>query len=128
VLTGPPCLNKVDLDLAKVVYRADGIHKIIFIKNLLDYSDDYARSTAKKQFWYLDTDPTNVTAVSATTAGIRQRGLLSHGGLSVETMIPLNRFSFFEELNERLLPPMHLQFQIVLQDDNEMIFPNDGTG
>jgi len=112
----------------KVVYRADGIHKIIFIKNLLDYSDDYARSSAKEQFWYLDTDARNVTAAAATNAGIRQRGLLSHGGLTVETMIPLNHFSFFEELNDGRLPPMHLHFKIVLQDDNEMIFQNDGTG
>lgn len=33
----------------KTVYEADTIHKVIFIviKNLLDYSDDYARSAAK---------------------------------------------------------------------------------
>ena len=39
----------------KPVYNADNIHKLVFIKNLLDFSDDFARSGAKKQFWYLDT-------------------------------------------------------------------------
>ena len=110
------------------LYNADNIHKVIFIKNLLDYSEDYARSVAKSQFWYLDTDATNVTATAATNAGSKSRGALSHGGATVETIIPLNRFSFFEGLSDRLLPPLHLEFEIALQDDNKMIFQNDGTG
>ena len=39
----------------------------------------------------------------------------------------MNRYSFFEGLSDRLLPPMQLEFEIVLQDDGEMIFQNDGT-
>ena len=39
----------------KNLYNIDDAHKAVFIKNLLDFSDDYARSTAKSQFWYLDT-------------------------------------------------------------------------
>ena len=89
----------------KNIYNFDNIHKLIFIKNLLDFSDDYARSAAKNQFWYLDTTNSNVTAVAATNQGIRQRGLLAHAGLTVETLIPLNRYSFFEELSDKLLPP-----------------------
>ena len=38
----------------KILYEADNIHKVIFIKNLLDYSDDYTRSVAKSQVWYHD--------------------------------------------------------------------------
>ena len=37
----------------KSVYEANDIHKVIFIKNLLDFSDDYSRSMAKKQFCIL---------------------------------------------------------------------------
>jgi len=112
----------------KTVYEADNIHKAIFIKTLLDYSDDYARSVAKSQFWYLDSDATNVTAAAASNSGIRQRGLLSHGGATVETLIPLNRYSFFEELSDKHSAPMQLEFEILLQDDAEMIFQNDATG
>jgi len=112
----------------KSVYEADSIHKVIFIKNLLYYSDDYTRSAAKSQFWYLDNDATSVTSDAATNLGIRARRLLSHGGATVETIIPPNRYSFFEELSDRLLPPMQLDFEIVLQDDDEMIFQNDGMG
>ena len=111
----------------KKLYEADNIHKGIFIKNLLDFSDDFSRSVAKNQFWYLDSDATTVTTEDATNVGMRARALLSHEGETVQTIIPLNRYSFFEGLSDRLLPPMQLEFEIVLQDDREMIFQNDGT-
>ena len=111
----------------KNIYNVDNIHKLIFIKNLLGFSDDYARSAAKNQFWYLDTTNSNVTAAAATNQGIIQRGLLAHAGLTVETLIPLNRYSFFEELSDKLLPPMQLEFEIELQSDSELIWQNDGT-
>ena len=111
----------------KNIYNVDNIHKLIFIKNLLDFSDDFARSAAKDQFWYLDTTDSNVTAAAATNLGIRERGLLAHAGLTVETLIPLNRYSFFEELSDKLLPPMQMEFEIELQSDAELIWQNDGT-
>ena len=111
----------------KNIYNVDNIHKLIFIKNLLDFSDDYARSAAKNQFWYLDTTNSNVTTAAATNQGIRERGLLAHAGLTVETLIPLNRYSFFEELSDKLLPPMQLEFEIELQSDSKLIWQNDGT-
>ena len=111
----------------KNIYNVDNIHKLIFIKNLLDFSDDFARSAAKDQFWYLDTKNSDITAVAATNLGIRERGLLAHRGLTVETLIPLNRYSFFEELSDKLLPPMQMEFEIELQSDAELIWQNDGT-
>ena len=111
----------------KPLYEANDIHKVIFIKNLLDFSDDFSRSVAKNQFWYLDSDTTTVTDVSAMNVGMRARALLSHGRATVQTVIPLNQYSFFEGLSDRLLPPMQLEFEIVLQDDREMICQNDGT-
>ena len=89
----------------KNLYEADNIHKGIFIKNLLDFSDDFSRSVAKNQFWYLDSDATTVTDGNATNLGMRARAFLSHGGNMVQTIIPLNRYSFFEGLSDRLLPP-----------------------
>jgi len=92
------------------------------LSDLLDFSDDFSRSSAKNQFWYLDSDATTVTDGNATNLGMRERALLSHGGELVQTIIPLNRYSFFEGLSDRLLPPMQLEFEIDLQDDREMIF------
>ena len=121
-------INKLVVKSAgKNIYNVDNIHKLIFNKNLLDFSDDFARSAAKNQFWYLDTDNSNVTAAAATNQGIRQRGLLAHAGLTVETLIPLNRYSFFEELNDKPIPPMQMEFEIELQSDAELIWQNDGT-
>ena len=94
---------------------------------MLDYSNDFAGTVAKSQFWYLDNDATNVTANAATNMGIRQRAILSQDGATVKTTLPLNRYSFFEGLEDRLLPPMQLTFEITLQNDAEMIFQNDGT-
>ena len=83
---------------------------------------------AKNQFWYVDEDATTVTDGNATNkGGIRSRALLSHEGLMVEMIFPLNRYSFFEGLSDRLLPPLQLEFEIELQNDEEMIWQNDGT-
>ena len=111
----------------KKLYEADNIHKGVFIKNLLDFSDDYSRSVAKNQFWYLDSDSTTDTDGNATNAGMRARALLSHEGLMVQTIIALNRYSFFEGLSDKLLPPMQLEFEIELQKDEEIIFQNNNT-
>ena len=100
----------------------------------MDFSDDYARSTAKSQFWYLDTDDTTVTGDNATNAGIKAREVLTKrtnaGGnpaAVIETIIPLNRYAFFENLEDKMLPPMQLEFEITFQSDAELIWQNDGT-
>ena len=111
----------------KKLYEANNIHKGIFIKNLLEFSDDFSRSVAKNQFWYLDSDATTATDNNATNLGMRARALLSHQGEMVKTIIPLNRYTFCEGLSDKLLPPMQLNFEIQLQDDEEMIFQNNNT-
>ena len=40
---------------------------------------------------------------------------------NVNVIIPLNRYSFFEELESRMLVPMQLELNIELQDDTELI-------
>ena len=44
----------------------------------------------------------------------------------MNVIIPLNRYSFFEELEDKMLVPMQLQFNIVLQNDDELIHRNNG--
>ena len=111
----------------KKLYEANNIHQGIFIKNLLEFSDDFSRSVEKNQFWYLDSDATTATDNNATNLGMRERALLSHEGEMVKTIIPLNRYSFFEGLSDKLLPPLKLEFEVTLQKDEEMIFQKDGT-
>ena len=102
----------------KIIYDTDNLHLVTFAKNLLEYSDDYARSVAKNSLWYLDTADTS--AVGNT--GLEARRLLTADRKLVNVTIPLNRYSFFEELEGRMLPPMQLNFEIDLNNDVECLY------
>ena len=108
----------------KIVYESDNIHRITNIKNLLEYSDDFSRSVAKNSFYYIDTDST--TAV--TNRGFEARRLLTKAyaddnlvAKPINEIIPLSRYSFFEELELKMLPPMQLTIELTLNDDSELI-------
>ena len=110
----------------KIVYDTDNLHNVTFIKNLLEYSDDYSRSVAKNSLWYLDTDETTAD----TNVGFAARhaltkaaadDVLAVGGKNINVIIPLNRWSFFEELNDKMLVPMQLQFNIEINSDDELV-------
>ena len=100
----------------KIVYDTGNLHNVTFIKNLLEYSDDYSRSVAKNSLWFLDTD--NTTA--DTNLGFQARKVLTQAG-NINVIIPLNRWSFFEELNDKMLVPMQLQFNIEINSDVELV-------
>ena len=111
----------------KIVYDTDNLHKVTFVKNLPEYSDDFSRSVAKNSLWYLDTTGTTVVADNAGFAA--RKSLMTDANVlkNVNVVIPLNRYSFFEELEDRMLPPMQLQFNINLQNDAELIYMNTGV-
>ena len=94
----------------KIVYQSDNIHRITNVKNVLEYSDDFSRSVAKNSFWYLDTS----ASTANTNTGFEARRILTQA-------VPLNRYSFFEELENKMLPPMQLQIELTLSDDDELI-------
>ena len=102
----------------KIIYDTDNLHLVTFAKNLLEYSDDYARSVAKNSLWYLDSDATS----DDTNTGLEARRLLTADRKLVNVTIPLNRYSFFEELEGRMLPPMQLNFEIDLNNDVEALY------
>ena len=104
----------------KIIYDTDNLHLVTFVKNLLEYSDDYARTVAKNSFWYLDVDGT--TDAETNKTGFEARRLLTSDRKLVNISIPLNRYSFFEELESRILPPMQLTFEIDLNTDAEVLF------
>lgn len=85
-----------------------------------------------QKIWYLDTDGTSAN----TNTGFEARKLLTQaaaddalnaGGKDVNVIIPLNRYSFFEELEDKMLVPMQLQFNIELNSDNELIHKINGA-
>ena len=113
----------------KIVYDTNNLHKVTFVKNLLEYNDDYSRSVGKNSLWYLDTADTT----AAGNTGFEARRLLTKeqvanaGAPDINVIIPLNRYSFFEELEDRILVPMQLQFNIKLQNDSELIYMGDAS-
>ena len=111
----------------KIVYDTDNLHKVTFVKNLLEYSDDFSRSVAKNSLWYLDT--TGMTVVADNAGFAARKSLMTDANVlkNVNVVIPLNCYSFFEELEDRMLPPMQLQFNINLQNDAELIYMNTGV-
>ena len=95
----------------KIIYDTHNLHNVTFVKNLLEYSDDYSRSVAKNSLWYLDTNNTTAN----TNTGFEGRRLLTEannnngggGAKDVNVIILLNRYSFFfEELEDKVLVPM----------------------
>ena len=110
----------------KIIYDTNNLHKITFVKNLLQFSDDYSRSVATRNLWYLDTTG---AAANPNTGFAARRALITSVGddaagvaKTVSTIISLNRYSFFEELEDKMLVPMQLELNIQLQDDDELIF------
>ena len=109
----------------KIVYESDNLHRITNAKNLLEYSEDYSRSVAKNSFWYLDSDDT----IANTNIGFEARRILTQavnndgggGAKSINETIPLNRYSFFQELERKMLPPMQLTIELTLNEDSELI-------
>ena len=129
-------INKLVVKSAgKTLYNIDNAHKAVFVKNLLDFSDDYARTTATSQFWYLDEaddvvldNNKGIAARQKLTKRVSEAGnAVGNAAKVVETIIPLNRYSFFENLEDKILPPMQLQFEITFQNDEELIWQNDPT-
>ena len=109
----------------KIVYDTGNLHNVTFAKNLLEYSDNYSRTVAKNSLWYLDTDGTT----GNTNTGFEARKLLTqrlnedgntagNGAKDANVRIALNRCSFFEELEDKILVPMQLQFNIELNSDD----------
>ena len=115
----------------KIVYESDNLHRITNAKNLLEYSEDYSRSVAKNSFWYLDSDNTTAN----TNIGFEARRILTRavnddgtgGARSINETIPLNRYSFFQELERKMLPPMQLTIELTLNEDSELIHMANGT-
>ena len=131
------------------VYDCKFTNNFVNIKNLLEYNPSYAESVGTNEFYFLDTSRTadgrkyakrwvthrqNV-ARNADQAGLMlddvnanynkgfaARKQLLGASAEVNCEIPLNRYSFFEELQDKLLPNMKIDLEIEFDDDNNLIW------
>ena len=123
------------------MYDCNDANHAVNIKNLLDYSPAYANKTASNEFFHLDTslhaeenefviNNTNVTGganvvkgrVANYNKGFALRKALLDVSSTVNTEIPLNRYSFFEMLEDELLPNTRVEMNFEIESDGNLIW------
>ena len=129
------------------VYDCDYANHCVNIKNLLEYNPSYARSVGTNEYYFPDTSRhangakyvrvnvrngagnAQITAVDGDNAnynkGFAARKLLLGASAEVNCEIPLNRYSFFEELQDKLLPNVKIELQIERENDKNLIWRGD---
>ena len=117
------------------VYSCNYANHVVNIKNLLEYNPSYAESVAANEFYFIDTSRsaeerefevsgTNQLAKRKATynKGFHKRKLLLGTSTTVNCEIPLNRYSFFEVLEDKLLPNTKIELNIEIEKDSNLIF------
>ena len=136
------------------VYSCNYANHIVNIKNLLEYNPSYVESLATNEFYYLDTSrhaerqkftSRRVThrqnaagnadeagnmldaVVANYNKGFAIRKALLGDSATVRCEIPLNRYSFFETLEDKLLPNTKIELNIELESDSNLIWRAGGA-
>ena len=130
------------------VYDCDYANHCVNIKNLLEYNPSYAKSVGTNEYYFPDTSTSpdsskylrkNVQHTDDGAGGWAQSTLpdtdnpnynkgfaarksLLGASAKVNCEIPLNRYSFFEELQDRLLPNVRIEIQIEMDNDKNFIW------
>ena len=134
------------------VYNCDYANHCVNIKNLLEYNPSYAKSVGTNEFYFPDTTRhahevkytrRQVTHRQIAAANNNEPGLMLDDvnvnynkgfadrkallGLSakVNCEIPLNRYSFFEALDDKLLPNTKIELNIEFDDDKKLIWSKE---
>ena len=107
----------------KTVYDSNNLYRVTNIKNLLTMSQDYGNTSATSEYFYLDTGDTTVKDVGNANynKGFAIHSALVLAGKTQNSIIPLNKFSFFDGLERNLLPPNQIQISPKLTDDAALI-------
>ena len=126
------------------VYSCNYANHVVNIKNLLEYNPSYVESVATNEFYYLDTsrhaersefaDRVIAGGANALTGrnanynkGFALRKALLGDSATVRCEIPLNRYSFFEALEDKLLPNTKIELNIEIESDNNLIWRAGGN-
>ena len=131
------------------VYDCDYANHCVNIKNLLEYNPSYAKSVGTNKFFFADTtrhaDEIKYTRRQVThrrnavntgddaglmlddvnvnyNKGFAARKALLGAAAEVNCEIPLNRYSFFEALQDKLLPNTKIDLNIEFDDDKNLFW------
>ena len=105
------------------IYDSDNCNQAVNIKNLLDYTRQFSKNMGTNQLFFLDTNRSaeERPARAAYNKGFAQRKTLLGTSSNVNVEIPLNRYSFFEGLDNELLPNMKVGIIFDLDSDANLI-------
>ena len=106
------------------VYSCDEANLVANIKNLLEYNSSYAKSIGTKEFYYPDTSRSaeESAAEDEYSVGFASRKKVLGTSALVNCEIPLNRYSFFEALEDKLLPNTKIELNIEIERDANLVF------
>ena len=108
----------------KKVYDCNDANHCVNIKNLLEYSSSYAKSTGTNEFYHLDRTRFAEERVAQANynKGFATRKLLLGTSSIVTRELPLNRYSFFKAVESNLLPSGRLELNIEFESDANLIW------
>ena len=108
----------------KEVYSCNEANLVANIKNLLEYNPSYAKSIGTKEFYYPDTSRSaeENAAQAEYNVGFALRKKVLGTSALVNCEIPLNRYSFFEALEDKLLPNTKIEINFEIESDANLIF------
>ena len=138
----------------KELYQCNYANHCVNIKNLLEYNKSYADSVATNEFYFLDTS-TSANKNRFTRRKVEHRRNDADGGYGAGIMldntpasynegfakrkallgtsstvnceIPLNRYSFFEALEDKLLPNTKIEINYEIENDDNLIWRSGGN-
>ena len=139
----------------KELYQCNYANHSVNIKNLLEYNKSYADSVATNEFYFLDTSRSanknrftrrNVThrqdganpggdqaglmldnTPATYNEGFAKRKALLGTSSTVHCEIPLNRYSFFEKLEDKILPNTKIEINFEIEKDDNLIWRTGGN-
>ena len=139
----------------KELYQCNYANHSVNIKNLLEYNKSYADSVASNEFYFLDTSTSanknrftrrNVThrqdganpgadeaglmldnTPATYNEGFAKRKALLGTSSTVHCEIPLNRYSFFETLEDKILPNTKIEINFEIEKDDNLIWRTGGN-
>ena len=131
------------------IYQCNSANHVVNIKNLLEYNASYAESIASNEFYYLDTTNSpnrnkyltrqvqhgrnnantgwtpRISIENEDTTynkGFDERKKQLGNSRIVNCEIPLNWYSFFETLRDKMLPDSRFELNIEFESDNNLIW------
>ena len=139
-------IKKISFSInGREVYQCNYANHVVNIKNLLEFDTSYSETIATNEFYYLDTTkypnrnkystrrvqhaindaanawmPRLFIEKENTTynEGFKKRKKQLGNSRNVNCEIPLNRYSFFEALKDKMLPDSRFELNMEFESDN----------